>query len=324
MMIAEEDKIVCILLASYNGESFISDQLDSLLAQTYTDWKLFIRDDGSTDKTICIINNYMAKDKRIQLLNDDYKNRGSCQNFAMLLSYTSSKFRYFMFCDQDDFWLPFKIQDTLLQMRQLEEQHDKDVPLLVYTNFQYADNNLKVIESKKNYQSTKVSKLSFAHLLAQNPTYGCTMMLNKQLADIVNHIPLQAENHDYWVALTASALGKISYLSKPTILYRQHNNNISTNYNSNSLRKRFKRIVLQRKNFEDVRKKIAMAIAFKEVYFDLLKDTDKRILNEFISFGTGKSIVLLLKNIKNNVRRQTLLQTILFYTSIMLLRKEMV
>lgn len=322
MMITEENKTIGILLASYNGEKFIDDQLESLLAQTYTNWKLFIRDDGSSDQTLSIINKYASKDERISAVRDNKENLGSCQNFAELINITRNQFAYIMFCDQDDYWLPFKIEETLAQMKHLEEQQKTEVPLLVYTNFQYVDSNLKIIESKKKFQATKVSKLGFAHLLAQNPAYGCTMMLNKKLADVAGNIPPEAENHDYWVALAASALGKIFYLNKSTIFYRQHNNNISTNYDNDSLVKRLKRIVVQRKNFEDVRAKIAMASAFKTAYFDSLKEVDKKILNEYLSFGTGKSLDMLLKNIKNGVRRQTLSQTFLFYASIMLLKRQ--
>lgn len=313
---------LCIVLASFNGAEYIGDQIDSLLTQTYTKWKLFIRDDGSDDDTVSIINKYAAKDIRINIVQDNYKNLGSCQNFAKLLSFTASEFQYFMFCDQDDFWLPFKIQDTLSEMQLLEKQQDKEAPLLVYTNFQYADNNLKIIKSKKDYEATKVSKLRFAHLLAQNPAYGCTMMVNKKLAELIATIPFEAENHDYWAALTASVLGEIAYLQKKTIYYRQHNNNISTNYDSNSIVKRFKRIFLQRENFEDVRRKIAMAIAFKDSYFSQMKDADKKILNEFISFGKGRTLSMLLENIKNGVRRQTFSQTFLFYTTILSLKRK--
>jgi glycosyltransferase involved in cell wall biosynthesis len=318
---AESDTEIGILLASYNGERFISDQLNSLLAQTYIHWQLFIRDDGSTDKTVSIINKYIEKDKRIHLLTDNQNNLGSCENFATLLNITRGQFQYIMFCDQDDFWLPAKIEETILYMKQVEEQQEKENAVLVYTNFSYADIHLKTIPSRINFQTTKLSNLSFAHLLAQNPAYGCTMMLNRQLADLVKHIPVQAENHDYWTALVASALGKIVYLNKPTVLYRQHDNNISTNYNSNSLEKRLRRIVLQRKNFEDVRRKAAMALAFKDAYYDFLSKSYKQILNEYISLFEHKSLRLLVKNIRNGVRRQTLLQTILFYASILLLRK---
>ena len=321
-MMSEERVTICILLASYNGEKYISKQLDSLLAQTYTNWKLFIRDDGSTDQTVSIINKYRALDNRICLLHSPEQNLGSCQNFATLLSVSRNQFQYIMFCDQDDFWLPFKIEETLAHMHDFEAHYGKETPLLVYTNFQYVDNHLKVIESKKKFNSTKVSKLRFANLLAQNPAYGCTMMLNKQLAAIAGVIPSQAENHDYWIALVASALGEIAYLNKRTILYRQHNSNISTNYNSSSFIKRFKRIMLQRKNLEDAEQKLRMALAFKSLYYDRLTQSHKRILDEFISFATRTSFSRLVRNIRNGVRRQTLSQTFLFYVSMMLLKKK--
>lgn len=311
-----------ILLAAYNGRQYISMQLESLLAQTYTDWKLFIRDDGSNDQTVSIINEYVQKDKRISIVEDDGKNLGSCQNFAALMNLSRGRFDYIMFCDQDDYWLPFKIEETLSHVQRLEAKYKKELPLLVYTNFKYADADLKEIKGKKDFQTTKVANLSFANLLAQNPAYGCTMMLNKALQDIVNPIPIEAENHDYWAALTASGLGKISYLNKPTILYRQHNNNISTNYDSNSLVKRLKRIVLQGKNFADARRKIKMAKVFRAFFANQLTEKDKMILDDYISFGTGNSISMLFKNIRNGVARQTLAQTILFYVSILFLKKK--
>lgn len=321
-MISNQNVEIGILLACYNGEKYINKQIESLLAQTYVNWKLFIRDDGSTDTTPDIVREYAAKDQRITTIEDDKKNLGSCQNFGLLLNLIGNQFKYIMFCDQDDYWLPSKISNTLAYMLHLEAEQEKEAPLLVHTNFKYVDNNLQEIISKKYFQATKVSKLNFAHLLTQNPAYGCTMMMNKTLTNLVKNIPSQAENHDYWVALVASALGKIIYLNKQTILYRQHSNNISTNHDSSSLYKRLKRIILQKKNFTDIQFKIQMILAFKKIYFNLLPDTKKKILNEYIKFVTGKKVLLLFRNIRNGVRRQTLSQTFLFYVSVLLLRKK--
>lgn len=323
MMPFKNDKTIAILLAAYNGEKYMSDQIESLFAQTYTNWRVFIRDDGSTDQTVSIINKYAEKDKRITIVEENNsRNLGSCQNFATLFYLVRNYFKYIMFCDQDDYWLPFKIEDTLQHMQHFEAQHEKELPLLVYTNFKYTYSNLEEIKSKKNFQATKVSKLDFPHLLAQNPVYGCTIMLNRQLAAMVDVIPPQAENHDYWVALVASALGEIAYLNKQTILYRQHTNNISTNFDSSSLKKRLKRIVLQRKNFEDVRSKVEMALTFKAIYYSRLKDRQKVILDEFINFATKRKIRFMFKNIQNGVRRQTKRQTFLFYLSMIVLKKR--
>lgn len=321
-MDSREKEAICILLATYNGKRFLSEQLDSLLSQSYTSWELFVRDDGSTDGTIQIINRYLAKDTRIHLIPNGEKNSGSCQNFAQLLLLTANDFNYFMFCDQDDVWLPNKIGETYALMRELEELNSHSAPILVYTNFTYVYSNLETIQSKKNFETTKVGTIKFAHLLAQNPIYGCTMLFNKPLAKIIGHIPMQAENHDYWTALVASAFGKIGYLKTPAILYRQHNSNISTNYDSSSTAKRFKRIFLERKNLKDVEKKLIMATTFRDKYQQKLTKEQQVVLENFLGLFKHKSPTAFVKNIRNGVRRQTLLQTILFYVSIFLLRKN--
>lgn len=317
----EEKETVCILLASFNGQKYIGDQIESLILQTYTNWKLFIRDDGSADQTVNIIKEYTQKDKRITVINDERKSLGSCQNFSALLEITRSPYEYIMFCDQDDYWLPFKVEETLDKMLSLEKQCGKDVPLLVHSNFKYVDTELKEILSRSGFQATKTDDLDFAQLLAQNPVYGCTMMINKKLSALVGKIPPEAENHDYWVALIASALGKISYLDKQTILYRQHSHNISTNFDSNSLQKRFKRIFLQRKNFTDVHLKMQMVLALRKNYYNMLSNKQKLILDQYINFGTGKK-GLLFKNIQNGVKRQTFAQTVLFYMSMLFMQKR--
>jgi rhamnosyltransferase len=163
---------VCIILATYNGEKFIAEQLDSLRAQTYTNWQLFIRDDGSTDETLSIIGRYVEKDNRICFLETNSSNLGSCQNFGFILSLVMGKYPYYMFCDQDDVWLPFKIEYTLYYIQHFELQEELDAPLMVYTNFKYVTSQLGEIDTKKGFQATKVRNLGFSHLLAQNPVYA--------------------------------------------------------------------------------------------------------------------------------------------------------
>ncbi len=303
-------------MAAYNGERFISKQIDSILKQTYTNWRLFIRDDRSEDGTVNIIKTYEKLDNRITLVTDKLPKLGSCQNFSALMNCITDINNYIMFADQDDIWLPDKIEDTLKEMMSFENKYESDVPVLIHTNFQYVDYNLEVIKSKENFQAVKISDLKFAHLLAQNPVYGCTMMMNKKLVNVVKTIPVAAENHDYWIALVASAFGKICYLNKKTILYRQHQSNVSGNYDNNSLLKRFQRII-NKKNFKDVSNKIKMALEFKRIYLHLLNQHQLKIIDDFINLSRTKSIRLLKNNLNNGLRRQTIGQTILFYVSIM-------
>jgi hypothetical protein len=183
------------------------------------------------------------------LVKDDLGNLGSCQNFSVLMNRIKDKNQYIMFCDQDDVWMPSKINDTLNEMMKLEQEYDNNTPLLVHTNFLYVDSSLKPIESKKRFQPTKIETPTLSNVLCQNSVYGCTMMINQKLAHVTGTIPIEAENHDYWIVLAASAFGKIFYLNKRTVLYRQHGGNLSTQFDFNSFSKRFKRVVIDKKKF---------------------------------------------------------------------------
>jgi rhamnosyltransferase len=312
--------VINILMATYNGERFLEQQLQSIINQTYKNWELLIRDDSSNDETLKVINQHEVKDERIHLIKDDLGNLGSCVNFSVLMNRVKSSGEYIMFSDQDDVWLSDKIEDTLAEMLASENKYGKNSPLLVYTNFSYVDEELNVISSKKNFSATKIKNLKFANLLAQNPAYGCTMMINKKLLDLVNDIPSSAENHDYWIALVASAFGKIIYVNKKTVLYRQHGKNISGHHDNNRLSKRMNRI-LNKKNLIDVQSKIRMAIDFKNLYSETLNNSQKKIIDDFINLSTRINFLLLWKNLKNGVRRQTVAQTLLFYISVLLLKR---
>ena len=105
--------MIAILMSTYNGERYLREQIDSLLNQTYKDWKLYIRDDGSTDETISIIESYVNDyPDLIVLLKDDLGNLGSARSFMRILSVVDAD--YYMFCDQDDVWLPNKVKDLSL------------------------------------------------------------------------------------------------------------------------------------------------------------------------------------------------------------------
>ncbi len=106
---------ISILLSTYNSELFLKEQIDSLLFQTVKDWVLYIRDDGSTDDTIILIEDYCRDHDNIILIKDELSNLGTKNSFMKLLSNVDSE--YYLFCDHDDVWLPLKIERTLLKMK---------------------------------------------------------------------------------------------------------------------------------------------------------------------------------------------------------------
>lgn len=215
-----------ILLPTYNGEPFVRTLLDSLVSQTYQNWRLIIRDDNSKDNTAYIIRAYEQKlPQKITILDKNGKNLGVTQNFQQLLSRSTAE--YIMLCDQDDVWLPQKIEVTLKKMKMLEASARPDEPLLVHTDAKVVDADLREIaQSLWAYQKSDPNKGSILRrLLLQNTVTGCTVMINKPLRDIALPIPSEVMMHDWWLALLASAFGRMDHLSKPTLLYRQHERN---------------------------------------------------------------------------------------------------
>lgn len=215
-------KKIKVLLSTYNGEKYLKEQLDSLQNQTYKDFEIIARDDGSCDKTLKILKSYDIK------IIESTKNLGAKKSFSTLLEYAvaNSDSKYFMFCDQDDVWESDKIDKTLVKIQELEKLYGNEKPLLVHTNLEVVDENLESISNSMwEYENILPQYNSFNRLLIQNTITGCTMMLNRKLALKCLHIPAEAIMHDWWIGLVASHFGKIGYITTPTIKYRQHDKN---------------------------------------------------------------------------------------------------
>jgi len=227
--------LVEILMATYNGEKFIEEQLNSILSQSYTNWKLIIRDDNSTDNTQKIINKYIRLyPDKIFLIKNDIKRIGACQNFSKLLEYSQAK--YIMFSDQDDIWFNNKIEVSLNKIRELEKNYGEHTPILIHTDSKVVDENCNIIaESFWKYQNINPKATQFNRLLIQNVVTGCTMIINKSLKNKTLPISKKAIMYDWWIALVASCFGVIEILDFPTLYYRQHSSNTigAKNYNLN-------------------------------------------------------------------------------------------
>lgn len=214
---------IVILMSTYNGEKYLVEQLDSIRNQTFTDWQLLIRDDGSTDSTREIIRRYTEKDRRI-CSDINSKNIGLVGSFFKLLK--KDDFEFYMFSDQDDYWKVDKIEKSLEAISKMDNSN----PCLVHTNLEIVDENLNLISNtmkKKPYLRT------FKQLCFVNNVTGCTMIFNKKLKEKVIDSLNNTENifvHDWWIALVASYFGEVEYLNLSTIKYRQHSNNVLGSY----------------------------------------------------------------------------------------------
>jgi glycosyltransferase involved in cell wall biosynthesis len=221
-----EQPLVEILLATFKGADKLDKQINSLLNQTYPNCKLLIRDDGSDDGTTDIIESFATEySEYFRFVKDSSGRLGPAGSFSTLL--TCSCADYVMFCDQDDVWLPEKAALTLEKMFEVENAVGKQGPVLIHSDLKVVDDDSMVVaDSLWDHQNIHPrSRESINRLLVQNVVTGCTVMINKSLRDLALPIPSEAIMHDWWLALVASAFGKIGHVDQPTMLYRQHGAN---------------------------------------------------------------------------------------------------
>lgn len=206
-------KKVQILVSTYNGEKYLSEQIDSLLRQTYQDIEILIRDDGSADGTVAILKKYEQQYTNIRVFAEE--NVGVTASFFRLLSESDAD--YIAFCDQDDIWLEEKIE------RAVERLQDVSGAALYCSNKILVDENAKPLAKSFGGQR----KPGFGNAVVECICTGCTAVMNRELADnIRNHIPAQAILHDWWCYLAATYLGTVVFDENAYILYRQHGNNV--------------------------------------------------------------------------------------------------
>ena len=302
---------VYIILACYNGGKYIEKQLDSIIAQTHTNWRLLVRDDGSADNTVSIVKNYIQRDDRIMLVDEAGVNQGqgACQNFSALMKEAvGAEATIIMFCDQDDFWYPNKIELMLNSITSTGSD-------MVYSDFQFADEALNLLPEDIQKAKSPFMFPSFKSLLVQNQVYGCTMMVRGDLVKLCLPIPRVAENHDYWVSLVASGLAaKIHHLKEPLMLYRQHGNNVTGSFKDHYALPRIKRFLYKFDSLKDRElKKILMLKALYQQHANSLEAGNKILLEGYFDAFKKGRIGFIRYCIKNKIKRQSFLSTIVYF-----------
>jgi len=222
------DTTVAIVMATYNGARFLQEQLDSIANQTYTDWRLLIRDDGSSDETVDIIERAAHADPRIELIRDNDGNLGPSLNFSALCEIARARaFDYVFFADQDDVWHSDKLAVSLESLQAEERRTDRTRPILIHSDLVVIDKRGAVLDSSlMHYKGFHhVDDHPLRVLLVQNFVTGCSVACNQALVQLATPVPSVAQMHDYWYALCAATFGELAYLPRPTLNYRQHSAN---------------------------------------------------------------------------------------------------
>ncbi|WEV60914.1 glycosyltransferase family 2 protein [Streptococcaceae bacterium ESL0729] len=299
---------VNILMPTYNGARFIADQLKSIQNQTFTDWHLLIRDDGSTDQTPDIIREFAAVDRRITFINDGKptKNLGTIASVFELVKSEAADF--YFFCDQDDIWLPEKLALTLDEA----SLHDNSRAVMYYTDLKVVDQELKVVSESMIRSQSHHANTNLLAELTENTVTGGVSMINHALADLW----LSADNilmHDWYLALLAASMGELVYIDIPTQLYRQHDSNV---LGARTLRKRMKNWIrpwklvdkywwLIKSSQEQARKLLELPNLTRE---------NRELIESFVSLTEGGFTTRLSKLQKYKFRKNRTFHTLVFRT----------
>ena len=258
---------VRILLATYNGEKYISEMIDSILAQDYQDWQLVLSDDQSKDGTASILEDYAEKyPDRISHYRSGLHFGNAQDHFLHLLNQFPDA-PYLMFCDQDDVWHKNKVSGTLGKMKEIEQQ---GVPAVVHTDLRVVDGQLRELApSFMAYSGLSGERMQLKHLLVQNVVTGCTMMINRSLAELaIAHMPEgKILMHDWWLAMVGAAMGKTGFWNQATIDYRQHGNNTVGAKDTKSIA-----YILKKIRNDGVRKAMEQTYGQAEVFLNAFED----------------------------------------------------
>lgn len=208
---------VQVLLSTYNGAAFLRPQLDSLLYQTGVELSILIRDDGSTDNTVALIKDQIARYPQIRLI--EGTNLGVVPSYFALMNAADPAVDFFAFCDQDDVWLPTKLATAVQTLAAFSLPAVFASPVLITQ------------DGVTTVGQTPVPRkpLALGNALVQNRLIGCSVVFNRALLALVREFPpdtAQVNMHDWWVYLVAAAFGQVVFHPQPTLLYRQHTANV--------------------------------------------------------------------------------------------------
>lgn len=271
---------VLVLLSTYNGGLYLSQQLDSIFSQKEVDVDILIRDDGSSDSTIQIIESYISNyPGRIKLVCGT--NVGAAHSFMELLQLANEmQYDYYALSDQDDVWLEDKLISAVTLC--VEQGLENDIPVLYFGRYQ-------MVNDKMDYLNTayKTPKISFQYALLENCATGCTMFFNRKLLSLLClYRPNCIVMHDDWIYKVCLGVGGVvCYDPVPHMLYRQHCNNLIGGKRRGFLKKWFSRFRKLFSKSENLR--FRMAKELLDGYRSYLTDYNLRLLLDLISDNKG-------------------------------------
>lgn len=304
---------VDIVLATYNGAEYIEEQVNSIIEQDHTNWRLIVSDDGSTDDTVDMIKSLATKRQcsdRVKFVDrcQVFQGKGPTSNFLNGLYFSDSE--YTMFCDQDDVWFKNKVSQQLKSIMSLNQ----NLPAVSFCDSTVVDSDLTEIDNSfRHHENLFIdsSSIDTNSLMFQNYAPGCCMILNKKLRELIFSYEINVNSivmHDWYIMLIASITGNIMVCREPLMYYRQHSSN-QVGVSSKLKIRNFKSKYIRSK-FNHERSKEQL------VYIDSLPFIDDKVLRELVNSFKGTKTDRWKTIFKNNIRKSNGIKTLWLYLQI--------
>ncbi|WP_418894049.1 glycosyltransferase [Limibacterium fermenti] len=281
-----KDKInkISVVMATYNGEKFLRQQLNSILSQSYPVDELVVVDDHSTDSTLYILEEYLKSNQGIMKIFQNKENKGFIYTFKKALRFSSNN--YIAFSDQDDVWEYNKIESQMDEITKVENGRF-DIPIVCFHDLKLINKDGVLSDTLSFWCSKKIQirHASLKSVLLKNVITGCTMLINKQMKDEVLKMPsCEILFHDHWIALIAYGFGVAIPLNNTLIKYRSHTNSVTDKKSLKVSEKLFLAInrllhkdeSYLKENFEQVR-------VYRQCYLDQIPEGARKTIDSFLS-----------------------------------------
>lgn len=271
---------VSIVMTTYNGQKYLDMQIQSLLDQTALPDEILVCDDCSEDGTVDILERYQQLGKLVYVRND--RKLGLIENFKKVVS-LAKKTNFVALCDQDDIWLPHKLESSISQFKNMEIAF----PCMVHSDLILVDENNQLLNSSfRNELGQDKYQHNLQSLLFGNFVTGCTIVMNPNLRDFFSQMPAEIPFHDSWIALAAFSFGEVREIEEPLIRYRKHGKNLSIAAGTkprNRYRSTMIEIFSALKGEDDfLADRLELISLFYSKYQNRLSDEKRRLFIEFL------------------------------------------
>jgi glycosyltransferase involved in cell wall biosynthesis len=300
-----------VLLATWNGERFIEEQLESVFRQRFQNFRLIVRDDLSTDSTLEIVERYRSRHPDRVVVSLNKCRMGPCRTFSLLAE--NSVTPYVAFCDQDDIWREDRLAIGLAAAKSIEADHGIHTPVLVFSDLTLVGpDNQMLAPSMWKMKHVNPRRASLGTMLVQNLVSGCTILANRSLLLHAVPIPEGAVMHDFWLGLVAAAFGVLHPLYEATVRYRQHQGNAIGAGNSWRTVDALKRLTVDEQFKEGIDASRRQSRVFASRYASQLSAQQENTLEAWTRSQDLPAVLRQWALYRNGLRRTTLLNNLAF------------